>query len=144
MKIKTIEYVDYLDMRDHIEEKYKIDERDYKKAHEFNYLEAYQRHGVDLETANMLFRTRRDQMTPEHAAISVKVSEEADKYREEHPYCDFWHFMLDYWPEFSKGKPMNLNWRDVYNYAKEDWQKEIAQLYINEFGEKDYTVVVDW
>lgn len=52
------------------------------------------------------------------------------------PYQDFWHFQMD--------SVINLNGNDSYSSinleyqleaAEEDWQKEIAQMWLDEFGE---------
>jgi hypothetical protein len=142
---RTIEYYDYHEMRDLIAEKHGIDERDYKNAHCFNYVDALVALGVDRETAEVLYRTAPAEMSAEHQAINAKVVEQSEEWRATHPYCDFWHFMLDYFnDDFSKGKPLHLNWSDVKDCADEEWQKEIAQLYIDEFGDQDYVVIVDW
>lgn len=82
----------------------------------------------------------------------LALTEEDLKLMNETPYQDFWHYMLDYWGEFQRGKPMSVNWAEMHDYnleqAREDpsknWLVEISAKGVEFFGDKDYTVIHDW
>lgn len=61
----------------------------------------------------------------------------------EYPYLDFWHFIVDN-IEIQNDCTRIFNWKDLKESATEDWQKEICQYFINEFGSKDMRVEISW
>jgi hypothetical protein len=145
LKENTIKYVDYLEMVEIVESKYGINVRDfagkYKWQHEKTQ-EIMTKYGQDWNVWGKISPLNMNHLEKEcHNEYVVQLSEENP---ENPPYQDFWHFMLDYWFDFAKGKPLYLCWPEIKEYADEEWQKECAQLFINEFGEKEYTVIVDW
>jgi len=60
------------------------------------------------------------------------------------PYWDFWHFLCDYLNPFSNDCVKLINWTDVKELAKTDWQHEICDLFITEFGDQHYYVEISW
>ena len=50
--------------------------------------------------------------------------------------------------ELERGKPTYCNWQETLDYAIEskepEWVIEILKLYVAEFGDKEYTVIIDW
>lgn len=145
LKKHTVEYVDYHEMVEAVEKKYGIQIRDfagkYKWQHEKR-LEIMAKYGQDWDVWGKIKPA--DMVGLEKECHNEYVIAMSDKNPDNPPYQDFWHFMLDYWPEFNKGKPEYLCWPEVKEYADHEWQKECAQLFINEFGEEEYTVIVDW
>ena len=59
------------------------------------------------------------------------------------PYWDWWHMFVDIY-EFHNDCWIVINWKDVYDCCKYDWQREITQLFIDEFGKKDIKVQISW
>jgi hypothetical protein len=59
------------------------------------------------------------------------------------PYQDWWHHFCDCYSFFNDSS-IDINWQNVYDMCKEDWQREITQLFINEFGKRDITVKISW
>lgn len=62
------------------------------------------------------------------------------------PYWNFWHFMIEeYWHgDISNDCIKYINWKDVRDVAKEEWQKELTDLFVKEFGDKTYKVEISW
>jgi len=59
------------------------------------------------------------------------------------PYWDWWHHFVDCY-EFRNDSWIVINWKDVYEQCTEDWQREITQLFIDEFGKRDIKVEISW
>lgn len=59
------------------------------------------------------------------------------------PYLDWWHLFCDIY-EFRNDSWIIINWKDVYDRCTEDWQREITQLFINEFGKRDIKIQISW
>jgi hypothetical protein len=165
-KTETIEYYDFFEMRDLINEKYAIDQDDYAGCHSYSktktdeynlgyngtfykrgtifgeYIAYMEFKGYDLNTwkdsQGNCWLNSIELSSERSQAIKDGIWSMAPDV----PYWNFWHFMLDYWIDFEKGVPLQLNWVDVKEEATEDWQREIADMYIMEFGEEDYTVIV--
>lgn len=72
--------------------------------------------------------------------------------KDDAPYQNFWHYMLEYWDNFSRGAPQHINWGELLAWAVERtttnpdqaWAVEIATKGVELFGDKDYTVIYDW
>jgi hypothetical protein len=59
------------------------------------------------------------------------------------PYWDWWHHFCDCY-DFTNDCSITINWKDVYEQCTEDWQREITQLFIDEFGKRDIGVRISW
>jgi hypothetical protein len=59
------------------------------------------------------------------------------------PYENFWHFLLDKF-DISNGVTCQINWVDLKDRCNNDWQREICDLFIKEFGEEDMDVEFSW
>ena len=52
------------------------------------------------------------------------------------PYQDFWHYQMDNSVHFPANDSFgHINLQYQLDDAKEDWQREIAQLWLDEYGE---------
>lgn len=137
-----------MDMMERVDEVLKErghgDQRDYSRSHYFD----FKGHGISLglpaERADAWMRTVPADMTPEDRAILEKCNEADAAYRKANPYRDYWHFMLEYLPDLENDIKMKINFQVFADAAREDWQKEIAQIYLDLFGAKDQVVKVSW
>jgi hypothetical protein len=143
-ELRTREFYDYLEIRDYIQEKYNIDERDYKRKFiaeeerikrwkEYLILEfgkTYEELLKELGHINDLWATTYNCKEPE---INI-------------PYCDYWHFLLSkiFYDDIENGCYRIINWSEVLEVCKEDWQREITNLYIKEFGKEDMEIYIWW
>ena len=120
------------------------DQRDYSRSHHFN----FKAHGITLgipaDRADAWYQTSPNDMTPEERAISDKCREASDAYRAANPYRDYWHFMLEHLPDLENDIKMKICFQVFADAATEDWQKEIAQIYLDLFGAKEQVVEVSW
>lgn len=137
--MKMMERVDEI-----LQERGRGDQRDYSRHSGFN----FKAHGISLgvppERADAWYRTPPLEMSPDEQAISEQCREAKKAYEAAHPYRDYWHFMLDHLPNFENDIKMKICFQVFADEAKEDWQKEIAQIYIDEFGAKEQVVKVSW
>ena len=46
--------------------------------------------------------------------------------------------------EYMNDCSITINWKDLYECCKEDWQREITQLFIDEFGKRDIHIHISW
>lgn len=87
--------------------------------------------------------------------MHIVYREAPDGKCKEIPYWDFWHFMLEeYFHDDPTDFVLNLavtndciryvNWKEVREVAKEEWQQELADLFVKEFGDKTYKVEISW
>lgn len=75
-----------------------------------------------------------------------------DKYSINVEQHSFWHWALDnVLGEISNGSTVYVNWKDALDNAlvqeknkKDKPYTKICQLFYNEFGDKDYSVLVSW
>lgn len=127
-----------------LKERGRGDQRDYSRHSGFD----FKAHGISLgipaERADAWYRTSPLEMTPEEQAISEQCREAKEAYEAAHPYRVYWHFMLDHLPDFENDIKMKICFQVFADKADEDWQKEIAQIYIDEFGAKEQVVKVSW
>lgn len=72
-------------------------------------------------------------------------------YRDNHqknepPYQNFWHFILeDVFGEINNGQIESVDFVDIKGWkAKEDWQRKILDMFIEEFGSKPVNVEFSW
>lgn len=150
LKKTTITYVDYNDMVDHVEEKYKIDTRDYAgwSAAGQQELEAYDVWLKEVHNTNQ--QELRERLGHSHELYATTYALPVHLKVPRPEYQDFWHWMLDevFYGDPQRGKPQALNWHQVLTDAEEDdapeWVKEILRLFVAEFGDEEYTVVIDW
>lgn len=63
-------------------------------------------------------------------------------FHDEKPYQDFWHFIID-GTEIHNGCEYYMEPLELKEYADEDWQKEICQMFYDEFGE-DLSFWIEW
>lgn len=71
-------------------------------------------------------------------------------------YCDFWHWLLDYWDgQFEKSRLFSVDWEVVLGYAEKrekwhtkdhpQWVIDCVKLFHTEFSYLgEHTVIVDW
>lgn len=150
LKKTTVSYVDYDDMVDHVEAKYNIDTRDYAGhfAAGRQELEAWRTWLKDTHNTTEQELMERLGRSHELYATTYAVPEHVKVPRPE--YQDFWHWMLDdvFYGDPQRGVPQSLNWQDILTEAEEssasEWVQEILRLFVAEFGDKEYTVVIDW
>lgn len=90
------------------------------------------------------FRTREGKEFEEKRNKAYRAA--PDGKCKEIPYWDFWHFMLDkyFHGDISNDCIRHVNWQEVREEAREEWQQEIADLFVKEFGDKDYRVEISW
>lgn len=64
----------------------------------------------------------------------------------ENEYMDYWNFLLDnYFNGYiENGCLTSINWKEVYDVTEEEWQKEITNCFLKEFGDCDYTILISW
>lgn len=152
---------EYNEMADYINEKYNINIRDYASKEVGNriafnldqvaewgvkhYPQYYANpvEGYRLNQAGLDFCK-----TKEGIAFFNKINSEAEEARKNGiikfiPYQDFWHCLCDYW-DVSNGCTRKACWSNMKEYFKEDWQKEICDLFITEFGDDGYDIHISW
>ena len=64
----------------------------------------------------------------------------------ENEYFDYWHFLLDNYFDgcVENAHLTSINWKEVYDVAEEEWQKEITDCFLKEFGDHDYDILISW
>lgn len=133
------EQFDYHEMIEYIEEKYKIDVRDYagkfKGKHDYEHW---------LKSKN--YKTAKD--VPEQQEQYVEFVKDVVEGRWKEPeYLDFWHYMLETWfNDVHNGCEQYVNWSEVREYAEQKgttWVVEIASKLEEEFP-GDLTVWIEW
>ena len=130
--------LDFIQMKNWIDEKYGINSRDYggKYAKCPNWAQVASTNGVSLERAEGLYKTPPIEITdPVEKAAYEAASAAVKNHCENTPYLDFWHFQIDLFRNFSNDSYQTLNLKYQLEACEEDWQKEIAQLWLDEFGE---------
>jgi hypothetical protein len=81
---------------------------------------------------NGWYTTLPAKFTPEQKSASEFYN---DLMKSEPPYQDFWHFVCDQTEIHNGGTfVMSDEWMD----CAEDWQKEILERYLSEFGTNSY------
>ena len=68
---------------------------------------------------------------------------------QERPFLCFGHWMGENWNfgDIANGGEYDINWQDLKNLAisrNEDWVVEILSMFVEEYGDQTYTVVVEW
>jgi hypothetical protein len=59
------------------------------------------------------------------------------------PYQNWHHLICDVY-QFGNGCWIMVNWGNVYECCQHDWQRDITQLFINEFGKRDIKMEFSW
>lgn len=171
VKLK-IKIYDYFEMEKHIEKKYKVKLRDYgltlyKREHpeekildifKFNtkhrtkwehlhYPRLLEMEKNPLPNSRFNEETLRFYETDEGRLYFKKIREHYEEDPEgkakEIPYLDWWHFVLDN-VDINNESVKTMSFRDFKEFAKADWQREIAQLFIDEFGEDNLYLYFSW
>jgi hypothetical protein len=150
LKTTTITYVDYHDMVHHVEAKYNINVRDYAGwgAASQKELEAWRLWLKEVHNTTEQELIDRLGHSNELYATTYALPEHLKESRPE--YQDFWHWMLDecFYGDPQRGVPQPLNWHEVLTEAEENsapvWVREILRLFVAEFGDQEYMVVIDW
>lgn len=136
--IETKTVMDFMAMQYWIDKKYGIVARDYgsKDSPAPDWVKDCMKWGITLERATQLRHLHRSAITDENEIYAYEDAWNAYVvWRDKTPYRDFWHYQLDLFHNFSND---NYFWYPlVYalENAEEDWQKEIAQMWIDEFGQ---------
>ncbi len=69
----------------------------------------------------------------------------ADGHPDNPPYCDFWHWVCDRF-NISNGSSFSFS-NDSLDSVEEDWQSEILEHYLAEFGEgpnREVNLIASW
>jgi hypothetical protein len=171
-KKHTIEYYDYHECRDYLQEKYGYNERDYagrhKKKEELDHFRLYQKLTGDIQPfdghypdcsgkggGKTIWRDGKKIPATEeqYRADFDLIHAQYRRYQDwtlEHPetpkppYQDFWHFVVEQ-TELSNGSMFTMS-DDWLEYA-EGWQKTILEYYLSEFGEgeeREIQFQVNW
>lgn len=129
--------IDLVAMCSYIDEKYKIDARDYAGHFGFDWPGYMVSLGATREDAERLYRTKPADATPEEQALLATTRAASDAHRDANPYQDFWHYQLEVFGEdtFHNDSYQEYAIFRALEDAEEDWQKEIAKLWIDEWGE---------
>jgi hypothetical protein len=119
-----------------IEQKYKIDTRDYAGSHlDFSrWCEATGEKQVRCPEG-----TAGDAMIPVQEQFARYQSDVNSGKFQDRPYEDFWHWLIDT-IEIHRGGTIELD-KELGEGAK-PWQQEILGLYLKEFGKGPY--LTDW
>ena len=66
--------------------------------------------------------------------------------KNEPPYQNFWHFILDdvCGGEIPNGITQEINFVELKEFATEDWQHKILDMFIAEFGDKTLNIEFSW
>ncbi len=131
-KPKSRPSLDFSECTKFIEEKYKIDTRDYANSHMqfFEWCDAKGYGGTDPKGEK---RAESQVWFAEHQA-EIKAGTVIER-----PYQDFWHWLTDVC-DIHRGATMELY--EGIEETAEPWQKEILDLYLKEFGRGPY--LTDW
>lgn len=164
-KAKARTIMDWFAMEEFIQDKYKCDLDDYAAhkhgvksiypyniAHEFKWKHEHYPRLVEFEKDPLpnyglnkegmdFSKTREGSLWFD--GMRVAYNEAPDGQCKEIPFWCFWHFVLDI-TNLSNGTITNLNFADMKEEALEDWQKEICDLFVAEFGDEDMEVEFSW
>ena len=134
---ETKQVMDLMEMSGWIDGKYGITARDYKGHFAFNWQEKMIREGITEKRAKELYRMSPNDVSDEAERSAMqKVSQAQTRWYKENPYCDFWHFQLEHAIDLKGNDTYcEINLEYQLEAAQEDWQKEIAQMWLDEFGE---------
>ncbi len=97
------------------------------------------------EKARAFFQTMEGAKIKEKVRVAYQIDPEGAC--KEYPYWNYWHFLGDYldsigsWGNDTGSK---VNWKDVREFCKTSWQREITDMFIKEFGTKTYPVWISW
>jgi len=60
------------------------------------------------------------------------------------PFRSYWHFILDVYDNIANDTILRFSFATVLERCEQDWQREITQLFINEFGAEEMLVEFSW
>lgn len=60
------------------------------------------------------------------------------------PYQDFWHHVLDVYDNVGNDRAIYMNWARVRDAATEDWQRELGQMFVDDYGAEDIFYWISW
>lgn len=134
-------YYDYFEMVDYVEKKYRVDTRDFAGRFKHGHISMLMASAAyDDET---WYYTKPAEFTDtQKAAHDCYV----ELMKAEPPYQDYWHEICD---DIQRGAATYWNFADQYEgmkdrYGEDSWQAQVSKLFVNEFGDDDYTVLFDW
>lgn len=115
-----------------IEDKYKIDTRDYARSNHqfFEWCDSTRRGDIDPD-GKKRSESQRWYLEFQQAVSTGEITER--------PYQDFWHWLLEVC-DIHRGATMELY--EGIEEGTESWQKEILDIYLKEFGRGPY--LTDW
>jgi hypothetical protein len=141
----------YIEMEKHINEKFNVYIDDFAGCYQLpggvkapsRFLEwTKQTDGVkDMED---LCRIQKEENS---RYVKLHFAYESERHKYEPPYQNFWHFILDdvFFGDIPNGCIKSMNFNDIKSeYAKEDWQIKILDMFIEEFGTETLTVKFNW
>ena len=130
--------MDFIDMGRWIDEKYNINARDYagKFKNAPNWSAVAAENGVTLDRAKELYNTSPLNVTdPVEKAAMTAASAVLKEHYDKTPYQDFWHFQIELFNNFHNDSYQTLNLLYQLEACEEEWQREIAKLWLDEYGE---------
>lgn len=128
----TIQYYDYHEVSRYLEQKYGYSERDF--AGMFTYQRNLMKM-VDEKFGDESWKHVAPAVANEQQTAAIAYHQELKQSIPEPPYQDFWHFVLSR-TEIHNGGMFTMSdiWFDGVSEL-EDWQKQILEYYLSEFGE---------
>lgn len=131
-KAKTRKALDWSECTAFIENKYKIQTRDFAKSH------AQFGDWCDAKGYGSKDPEGKDRGSSQIWFAEFQADIKAGKI-EDRPYRDFWHWLIDV-ADVQRGGTLELD--AEMGDGAEPWQKEILALYLKEFGSGPY--LTDW
>lgn len=75
--------------------------------------------------------------------MQIEYDNAPDGKCKEIPYWDWWHKFIDVY-DFRNDCKITINFKHLLDRCGTNWQKEITQLFIDEYGTKDIEVEISW
>lgn len=136
--IESHTVMDFIAMQHWIDEKYNITARDYAGRHAGSpkWTDSVIDQGISPDRAVELYKTKPEDITDPSEKLAAETASKIIKdHMENTPYWDFWHFQLKLFDNFLNDSYQIFPLGYQMDACKEDWQREIAQMWLNEFGE---------
>jgi len=134
----TVEFYDYSEIRDYVENKYSIKTRDY--ARKWEYVSEWHKKKGHVGKLDPEGKKIRDS----HIWFK-EYQEDPEGEAKEPPYLDFWHWIIEVYEisrdgtiEFAPGELLDENGEDLPNFVK-----HILTLFRDEFGDS-FMIQTDW
>ena len=162
VKPQTIEYYDFMEMRNAIEEKHNINLRDVKGKYKNLNAKTDEWKEWLVSEFGKTYEDLKKELgnVNQEWATTYKMPAYLEEKYPELEYCDFWHWCLELWDgQFEKGKPINwVDWNHTYewaskphywnekdDYVQPEWVLNCIKLFADEFGHLgEHTIIVDW